>query len=477
MRMTRVGVVVIVSSLIAITVALAADRPTTTQSQADQLGAAMKANLPQLRVEFSLFDPDKYQFDRSLNLTVVAEGDEADAEGLMTREQAARLLDTIAKNGFFDRAKALRGARWGKQAEPYYVLAISVEEGPAVYEKLPLGKQMTDELIGTRDALGEGPAAKAIDRMIAKIDPPRRKWAEASTHPAAMTQLAPLPAGASPLHPNYTFRAIDPTWQVEKQFYKPTANGPRYVPDVAADPATCFLVVEYRVAGSNYPSKTVTYFPSGKVFEELDSYERIVPMLPPRGDSYRRAFREDGATMQFFAHYKDGGCIDGFSVNSSRNAPQAGSQNEAVERVTDGRGSLTMPTEMGERSCAWFADGGKQIARTVETKKAGRQIWLNDSWGQWSGSGNGAESLSQREGEMGWGDQWSRDADGKITYQPSHGGGGADPAELPQPELRDRYARARAEFFTHFAATTKAAGFTLRDFGVEESATPPSTHP
>src|SRR4051794_13976658 len=133
MRMTRVGVVVIVSSLIAITVALAADRPTTTQSQADQLGAAMKAKLPQLRVEFSLFDPDKYQFDRSLNLTVVAEGDEADAEGLMTREQAARLLDTIAKNGFFDRAKALRGARWGKQAEPYYVLAISVEEGPAVY--------------------------------------------------------------------------------------------------------------------------------------------------------------------------------------------------------------------------------------------------------------------------------------------------------------------------------------------------------
>jgi hypothetical protein len=134
-----------------------------------------------------------------------------------------------------------------------------------------------------------------------------------------------------------------------------------------------------------------------------------------------------------------------------------------------------MPAELGERSRVWFADGGRQIARTQETKKYGRQIWLSDSAGQWTGSSRGAETLSQREGETGWGDQWTRDADGKITPQPAHASG--KDAELPQSELRDRYTRARTDFFAHFAATGKSAGFTLRDFGVDESSSPSSTRP
>jgi len=281
---------------------------------------------------------------------------------------------------------------------------------------------------------------------------------------AALVMLTPrlaaqTPPAASPLHPGYSFAAIDPAWRAEKRLVEPAPGGGRTVKD-APDGARHFTEVRYRTVGSPLTSKVVCYFPSGRVFQETDSTMRNAPI--PLGELHIRAFRDDGA-MQYYAHWKDGKCLEGFSIAADG----------TTERVKDGRGSLSEPTDLGGRSRRWFANGGRGIAHVHQLSAGGEQIWLTDDWGQWTRASG--ESLARRKGEMGWGDpQWTLAADGTVTQEFRS----APPPAGPKPsqaELRERFLAQRREFFAHFKETAKAAGFTLEELGVAPFAAGPAT--
>jgi hypothetical protein len=268
---------------------------------------------------------------------------------------------------------------------------------------------------------------------------------------AAGARAAELPPAASPLHPNYSFARVDPGWKYEKSLIAPPG----------LDRARPFTEYRYRPAGSALTSKDLCFFPSGRLFEETDSSVRNGPL--PLGEAHRRAFREDG-TMQYYSHWKDGKCLEGFSIAADG----------STERVKGGRGSLTEPSDLGLRSRRWFANGGQTIVHVHGLAGGKEQIWLNDDWGQWTRASG--ESLAQRKGEMGWGEQWSLSADGTVTqeFRSEPPPPGPKPA---QDELRKRFLARRQEFFTHFGATVKSAGFTLEELGVAVFVAGPTTRP
>src|SRR5688572_29306656 len=234
---------------------------------------------------------------------------------------------------------------------------------------------------------------------------------------------AQAPPAASALHPGYSFAAIEPGWRAEKRQIEHAPGGGRTVKDAAAG-GRYFTEVRYRSVDSPLTSKVVCYFPSGRVFQETDSTMRNAPI--PLGEVHIRAFRDDGA-MQYYAHWKDGKCLEGFSIAADG----------ATERVKDGRGSLAEPVDLGGRSRRWFANGGRGIAHVHQLTAGGEQIWLTDDWGQWTRASG--ESLAKRKGEMGWGDpQWTLGADGTVTQEFRS----APPPAGPKPsqaELRERF--------------------------------------
>ena len=266
---------------------------------------------------------------------------------------------------------------------------------------------------------------------------------------------AELPPAASPLHPNYSFTPIDPAWKSEKRLLEPGTGREIKAP---SDLKSAFSQISYRTTDSPLTGKVVCYFPSGRLFQEMDSTMRNAPI--PLGEVHTRAFRDDGS-MQYYVHYKDGKCLEGFSI-----APDG-----TAQRVKDGRGSLTEPTELGNRARRWFANGGKTIAHLHGLAGGGDQVWLTDDWGEWTHASG--ESLAKRKGEMGWGDQWSLAADGTVT--PEYRSAPPPPGPKPsQAELRQRFLAQRQEFFAHFAATAKSAGFTLEELGVAHFAAGPT---
>jgi hypothetical protein len=268
---------------------------------------------------------------------------------------------------------------------------------------------------------------------------------------------AELPPGASPLHPNYSFASINPAWKFERAVIVPPSGPDRD----SKEHERRFTEIRYRPTDSPLTSKVVCYFPSGRVFEETDSTMRNGPIQ--LGELHSRAFREDG-TMQYYAHWKDGKCLEGFSIGPDGK----------TERVKDGRGSLTASGELGLRSRSWFANGGRTIAQIHQLTANTDQIWLIDDWGQWTRASG--ESLAKRKGEMGWGEQWTLGADGVVT--PEYRSEPPPPGPKPsQDELRKRFLARRQEFFAHFTATAKAAGFTLEELGVAKFANGPTTRP
>lgn len=111
--------------------------------------------------------------------------------------------------------------------------------------------------------------------------------------------------------------------------------------------------------------KEIEYNPSGKVFTETDNHAHSIG-FGLKGDTYTRAFREDGKTICYFDHFQDGRCIEGFSVN-------AGGREE---RVVGGRGTLTRPSDRGRPTRRFLGDGGRELMHAEPDF-----VYLNDAWG------------------------------------------------------------------------------------------------
>src|SRR5262249_11844612 len=92
-----------------------------------------KSNIQNVRLQITLFDHDKAQDDRSIDLSVTEDVD-ANAEALMNSMQAARILDALAADGFFERAKEMNNEKWDPPPQPFYVIWLRFDDTSGIYE-------------------------------------------------------------------------------------------------------------------------------------------------------------------------------------------------------------------------------------------------------------------------------------------------------------------------------------------------------
>lgn len=323
--------------LLVASIAASAHGEPSTQPTADSFAA----DIARVGIHLQYFTPEKNDFNRSLDISVVRDDESTDAEGLMHADQAKRVLKALENNHFFERAHPMAGARWGPQTQPFYILSVD-DDGPSVYEKLPIDLKTGKLLVAIREALGKGPAGLTIDRYAGEIDPGFRRWKDKPATLPTADMLAPLPPAESKLHPGHRFDTIDPQANLETTFIQPDEKGGHWIAAQFADAKACYVEAAYRLGTSNTALKRVTYYPSGKVFAERDCHATYIDMLPPKGDEWERRFAEDG-TIVFYAHWHDDHCVDGFSRDDGHE-----------ERVDAGKGSLTRPEIGGGRTHLTF---------------------------------------------------------------------------------------------------------------------------
>jgi hypothetical protein len=254
--------------------------------------------------------------------------------------------------------------------------------------------------------------------------------------------------------PEHAFDPIDPKWHANK-LYLDIAHDRGILPSDPDPKAGCYLLVNFSVDENSVAVKEIEYYPSGKVFTETDNHSHSIG-FQLQGDTYTRAFREDGKTICYFDHFHDGRCVEGFSVGADGRE----------ERVVNGGGTLTRPSDRGKPTRRFFGDGGRELMH-AETDF----VFLNDAWGSWRRAADGNEELSRRIADRPVGEQWSHAADGKVT------GPRGDDATESQEQLRKQYLDYRRQFFAHLQHMASDAGFSLADMGVDRYANGPTTRP
>lgn len=90
-------------------------------------------------------------------------------------------------------------------------------------------------------------------------------------------------------------------------------------------------------------------------------------------------------------------------------------------------------------------------------------LWLRVAWGPFSASPE-VERLSRRHGETGWGESWTLDGNGAVSFEP----GESEPA--PGASTLDSFLAARRQLFARVAEALARGGFTLKDAGLDELA-------
>ena len=256
----------------------------------------------------------------------------------------------------------------------------------------------------------------------------------------------PLPPRASASHPNYAFDEVDPKWFVSV-LYLDIEHDRGILPSDPDPKDKCFIDCNYSKDEHSVPLKEIVFYPSSRVFSELDNHMHGVDMIA-RGDSYSRAFREDGKIV-YFDHFHDGKCVEGFSI-----APDG-----TREQVIGGSGTLTPLTPRGPAPRRFFGDGGEELIH-VE----GKEIFLHHGKGSWHREAGGAESLTFYDPQTNQRDEWDRSSKGDVSHTSTD--------QTSPDELKRRYLQLRSAFFAHLKECADAGHFTLKDMNVEQYVQP-----
>lgn len=417
-----------------------------------QTVAAVKQHLNNFRLQITLFEQDKSQNDRSVDV-MVTQDDDANAEGLMNHAQALRVLDALAADGFFERAKEMQQTKWEPPQQPFYVVWVRFDDTPGIYEFRTGDATLTRLLETVRDALAKGLAALSADRAVAALDSHRRRWQPSTDSKLPTAPL--LSPGSSPLHPGYSFVPIDNSWKVRETYLKPLSGS--FVSSAVADQTTLddykswFHELTYSKTPDDRDCKIVIQYPSGHVYSEVDSYAYGVDV--PLGDVYQRLFSVDGNII-FYSHSKDGKTIEAAAFDDD---------GITTGHVQDGKGLVRQPTFDPECSDAtWYYQGLVLLDRHLE-----KGHWTSQTLNDNTESGHaaslilkpdGSETLFQDELE------WQRQPDGTIKretlYRPE--------TDSPSASKRKQeYSTARKKFLARFVARAAAAGFSLEDLWLE----------
>src|SRR5438105_2282528 len=114
---------------IALMLLLAAGASPKTAQRLDSI----RENLKEFRLQITLFDHDKSQDDRSIDL-MLTEDDDANAEGLINHAQALRVFQVLVEDKFFDRAMEMDKTPWAPPEQPFYVVWVRFDETQSLYE-------------------------------------------------------------------------------------------------------------------------------------------------------------------------------------------------------------------------------------------------------------------------------------------------------------------------------------------------------
>ncbi|MFN7970991.1 MAG: hypothetical protein U0166_01340 [Acidobacteriota bacterium] len=420
----------------------------------------LKSELRDLRFQALCFDRDQAQDDRSIDLTVT-DDDDVDAEAFMTGAQASRILDVLAADGFFERATVPDGAHWDPPPQPYYIVWVR-GRSLSISELRSADAGLVPLLARVRDALAEGRAAKCADRAVAALRPSSRRWPVPVSLPAPV--LPTLPPAASSVHPAYAFRPLEPGWTVQEGLLRPASG--HFVsrvdpePDESREPyRNFFRELRYGCEPDPGDLKTVLLYPGGQVYLETDSYQTGVDL--PRGDLFERILDPAGK-VRLYVHMTDGKVVDAVSLWPG----------VPVQGVVDGRGWIRRPTFDPEvYEDVWYYEGLILVERTVEAGRITRSEQRDNTE-----SGHAATMTTFDDGSetlLDGNDLWQRDAGGAVRraslYTPDPPADPAVDVEAQRKQLTDRYAAVRTRFMARVVARARAAGFSLREMGLDST--------
>lgn len=103
------------------------------------------------------------------------------------KEGASKVIDFLAKSGFFDRATAIPIANqdfrvkfFASRKQPFYAWTVGASyKDPQYHEILGWDREMLQRLDALRKVL-DGEPAKLMDQLLARLEPKRKQWEKAS---------------------------------------------------------------------------------------------------------------------------------------------------------------------------------------------------------------------------------------------------------------------------------------------------------
>jgi hypothetical protein len=150
--------------------------------QARRRAEAMKANAKTFRLELNYNGEEDKPFYRLIvSVPVVNRRRNSPFNRIVQvkEDEAKRIIDHLARDGFLDRAVDLRARRRRPPSSPGYTMKVVTGDMP-LYEDLGWGLAMLKRLDGLRDALPEA-AKQDMDLLLGRLSGFRKQWeAEAS---------------------------------------------------------------------------------------------------------------------------------------------------------------------------------------------------------------------------------------------------------------------------------------------------------
>jgi hypothetical protein len=225
----------------------------------------------------------------------------------ISKEQAAKIVDYLAQEGFLERAEQIAPAEPGKRAyREGYVMQVFVNpaKGEGFEEQLGWNLAMLQRLDGLRQIL-EGDAAKAMDRLLGRMSGLRQEWGGTPPNPSPATTAQP-DEGVQPPSVPAPPAAITAAEQAEierlQQYYP---HGFNFVDTIRADGKILWKskrVVDGRVAARETVADSVEAFLAAFVAANPDQETAVevhvrpvkIPGATERAHQILQALRDRG---------------------------------------------------------------------------------------------------------------------------------------------------------------------------------------
>jgi len=162
-----------------LTIAVGARPSTAVSKKAATLVRLFKADIARFTLDIRYFGPK----DKPYNQLALCAGKMKDRHSRswpaaqLTANAARKVIDHLAADGFFDRAKNITLATVEMPKGPAYTLMVSGANGQQFYESIGWDPKMLARLDALAEVL-DGDAAKKMPLLLSRLSGLRKKWQE-----------------------------------------------------------------------------------------------------------------------------------------------------------------------------------------------------------------------------------------------------------------------------------------------------------